>query len=325
MTPIHPVRWLDISQRVCRLKTVLFIFILAILSTANGASVGGDSQREASSPAAHDKRFWKAIIANDLSVPEGFTQTELAEELKKYIQSPDSEWRDDIAATIFTGWIAQKQTLPPDEVLSLSSEWTAQLHSRDFAPSDSTVGRTFSALMLAAVIYRDNQNPILDEAQYRRILRSGLDYLADEKDLRGYDERLGWIHATAHTADLLKFAARSRYFTQQDQSAVLDAIRNRMLSANGMFVRGEDERLARAVLSILNRRDFDAGGFHQWTQKLKTNLAFPKEVTIKALDRRQNVINLCTKLQVIAATQPNDAAGAQFASQELLRILENAF
>ena len=273
----------------------------------------------------HDKAYWQAIIKNDFAVPEGASPVALAEELKTYLKSPDPELRDDIAATIFTAWIAQKQTLPKEEVVKLSDEWIAQLRSEDFANSDATVGRTFSALMLAIVIYGDNQAPSLDEAQYRRVLHSGLTYLASEKDMRGYDPRLGWIHATAHTADLLKFAARSRYFTKQDQATMLAAIRQRMLTATTVFVRGEDERLARAILSILNRKDFDTEGFHSWTQSLKADLAFPKDITVEALDRRQNLINLCSKLEVIAAEQPDDAANAQIAKQEMLAILKTAF
>jgi len=279
----------------------------------------------AQAPAQHDKAYWQAIIKNDFAVPDGVSPVALAEELKAYLQSPDPEMRDEIAATIFTAWIAQKQLLPKEEVLKLSDEWITQLQSKDFSTIDATVARTFSALMLSFVIYGDNRTPSLNEEQYRRILQAGLTYLESEKDLRGYDPRLGWIHATAHTADLLKFSARSRYFTQQDQAIMLAAIRKRMLTATSVFVRGEDERLARAVLSILNRKDFDAESFRGWAQSLKADLTFPKEITVEALDRRQNLINLCSKLEVIAAEQPDDAAGAQIAKQEMLALLKTAF
>ena len=279
----------------------------------------------AQAPAPHDKAYWQAIIKNEFAVPPDDSASALAEELKTYLQSPDPEWRDEIAATIFTTWIAQKQSLPKEEVLKLSNEWIAELQSKDFATSDATVGRTFSALMLAIVIYGDNHTPTLDEAQYRRILQAGLTYLAREKDLRGFDPHLGWIHGTAHTADLLKFAARSRYFTQQDQATMLAAIRQRMLTAHGVFIRGEDERLARAILSILNRKDFDADGFRAWTQSLKSDLAFPKQISVEALDRRQNLINLCSKLEVVAAEQPDDAANAQLAKQSMLEVLKTSF
>jgi hypothetical protein len=34
-------------------------------------------------------------------------------------------------------------------------------------------------------------------------------YLRDERDLRGFDPKKGWMHATAHTADLLAELSRS--------------------------------------------------------------------------------------------------------------------
>lgn len=276
-------------------------------------------------PKSHDQAFWKTIIAHDFAVPSGASQVALAEELRSYLRSPDPEWRDDIAAIIFTAWIAQQQSLPPAEVNKLADEWMDQLHAESYSQSDATVARTFSALMLGIVVYGDNHKPMLEEAQYRRILRAGLEYLAREKDLRGYDARLGWIHATAHTADLLKFAARSRFFTRQDQATVLEAIRTRLQTASGVFVRGEDERLARAVLSILMRPDFDASAFREWLQRMKVDLGFPKAVTVDALDRRQNLVNLLSKLEVICAGQPADAAGPKLAKEDLIAVLKTIY
>jgi carboxypeptidase C (cathepsin A) len=48
-------------------------------------------------------------------------------------------------------------------------------------------------------------------------------YLRDERDLRGLEPRVGWIHATAHTADLLKFLARDGRLRPADQARLLDA------------------------------------------------------------------------------------------------------
>ena len=55
------------------------------------------------------------------------------------------------------------------------------------------------------------QKKLLDVGQRRE--NDALAYLAAELDLRGIEPRVGWIHATAHTADLLKFLARNPRFT----------------------------------------------------------------------------------------------------------------
>ena len=41
--------------------------------------------------------------------------------------------------------------------------------------------------------------------------------------MRGLEPGIGWIHATAHTADLLKFLARDGRFTVADQRRLLEA------------------------------------------------------------------------------------------------------
>jgi len=84
-----------------------------------------------------------------------------------------------------------------------------------------------------------------------------LTLLTAETDLRGWDPRQGWVHVTAHTADLLKFLARSRHLRPADQGRVLDAIATRLATAPVIFTYGEDERLAAVVVSLVRRPDFD--------------------------------------------------------------------
>ena len=58
-----------------------------------------------------------------------------------------------------------------------------------------------------------------------------MNYLKDEQDVRGFDARLGWLHSVAHTADLLKFLARSPHLQVQEQAVVLKAIADQAGSA----------------------------------------------------------------------------------------------
>ena len=67
--------------------------------------------------------------------------------------------------------------------------------------TDTVLLRSFSALDLSILAALELQDPVLDAAGYRRLLDDALAYLAAERDLRGIDSRVGWIHATAHAAD----------------------------------------------------------------------------------------------------------------------------
>jgi hypothetical protein len=63
--------------------------------------------------------------------------------------------------------------------------------------------RSFSALCLASLIRRELSTPFLGPQRFQALLADALEYLRQERDLRGFDPRKGSIHATAHTADLL--------------------------------------------------------------------------------------------------------------------------
>ena len=85
-----------------------------------------------------------------------------------------------------------------------------------------------------------------------------------ERDLRGYDAKKGWMHATAHTADLLKFLARNPRLSAADAARILNGIGAKIRDAGEVFAWGEDERLASAVLAVLRRGDLDVAAWTGW-------------------------------------------------------------
>ncbi|HET8966308.1 MAG TPA: DUF2785 domain-containing protein [Candidatus Acidoferrum sp.] len=217
----------------------------------------------------HDKSFWRAIAANKYQVPPGELGFVLAQELSGYLASPDPELRDDLAYSILTVWIVRQQQFSPEELVRLSEEWTANLRDGiGQRGTDSIFKRSFSALLLSSIAERELKTPFLGEVQYRKLLAATIDYLRDEKDLRGFDAAKGWVHSTAHTADLLAALAGNPLFTKQDQAAALNAIAQRLASASEVFTYGEQDRLANVVAVIASRSDFDLDGFKSWLADL---------------------------------------------------------
>ncbi len=121
--------------------------------------------------------------------------------------------------------------------------------------------RSFSALSLGVLAILDNEAPYLERDEFDGLLAAALEYLRNEKDVCSFDATMGWLHSVAHTADLLKFLARSRHLRVQQQGMVLSAITGKLRAVETVLVDGEDERLARAVLSIAARPDFDEAAF----------------------------------------------------------------
>ncbi|HEY6356511.1 MAG TPA: DUF2785 domain-containing protein, partial [Burkholderiaceae bacterium] len=94
-----------------------------------------------------------------------------------------------------------------------------------------------------------------------------------ERDLRGYVPGKGWGHATAHSADLLKFLSRSPRLRPAQQARIVNAIAERLRSAGQVFVWGEDARLAAALTSLARRADADPAPFDGWFQRLRAEHA----------------------------------------------------
>ena len=210
----------------------------------------------------HDRDYWRAIARNGYRVPESQQAFPLMRELSGYLGSPDSEMRDDLAYSILTTWTLHNKQLSAEELNSLADGWRANLRAQ--APGDAVLLRSFSALVLSGMAERDLKEPFLGVQRYRRLLDDALDYLGTERDLRGFDSSVGWIHATAHTADLLATLAANPLFKKEDQARVLNAIATRLSSAGEIFTFGEQDRLAFAAATIVKRKDFDPDVFSKW-------------------------------------------------------------
>ena len=106
--------------------------------------------------------------------------------------------------------------------------------------------------------------PFMEGSTFTAVLST----LKDERDLRGFDAVKGWIHATAHTADLLAALVRHPSFAQQDQAAVLRAIWRRLATADVVFAFSEQDRLANAIAAMAERQDFVEAGFESWLHEM---------------------------------------------------------
>lgn len=264
--------------------------------------------------APRPKAFWRDVVSRDFAVPPGTTAPALAAELSRELGNPDPEMRDDLATSILSTWI-DRRVLTPVALRALTTEWTGNLS----APGDGVLRRSFSALMLAAVITRDNAEPFLTGAEVAGIREAALAYLVAETDLRGYDDRLGWIHATAHTADLVRALIRSRSLPAGMQATMLDAVGRRLVTAPAVFTCGEDERLARAVAMLLIRDDFQLEPFTAWVTRMTAPSNAP--VSTATLAVSQNVKNMLAKLGVLLARQPTLPTGAAAARDAVLKAV----
>lgn len=283
--------------------------------------------------APRDPAFWRDIVKKDYAVPAGASAFGLIQELDDWTGSPDPELRDDLAFTLTAVWITYRPSVSSEQLIALLDRWrpglmrglqagaaspsaaasataaatgapanasgAARATGAGGAGSDDVLGRSFTALKLAVLAERDLTAPYLGTDRYHRLLDDALAYLRAETDLRGYESGKGWFHATAHTADLLKYLARNPLLTPADQARILDGVSARLASAPLVFTHGEQDRLAQTLVSIVRRDDFDAAGFTAWVTKMReVNAARLKTRPLEpaVLNARQNDLHLMEAL-----------------------------
>jgi hypothetical protein len=238
----------------------------------------------------HDRAFWQTIAHNKYAVPEHESAEALSQELSALLASPDPELRDDLAYSILTRWIYRRNLLSTGKLIALTDEWRANLKSGlGESGTNSVLERSFSALCLSSMASREAKSPFMGAERYHRLVAEAVSYLQAERDLRGYDATLHWIHATAHTADLLGALADGPLLTKQEESAILSAIATRLAATREVYTQGEQDRLAAAAVAVIHRPDFEASTFEPWLAGIQNeDRQVWSATTLESLARYQN-------------------------------------
>jgi hypothetical protein len=213
--------------------------------------------------APHDRAYWLAVVKSGYAVPERADAFELLVEMNELLGSADPVLRDQVAYEAAARWIYRDRKLSTAELQRLLALWSGNLSSPGTADA-AVLRRSFSALNLSLLAALDNVAPFMTQAEFDRLLRDGLSYLRRERDMRGYEPGTGWFHATAHTADLLKFLARSPRLPAGAQADILEAVTDECIDAGGVFVWAEDGRLGQVVRSLARRADAEPAAFDAW-------------------------------------------------------------
>ena len=272
----------------------------------------------------HDRDFWRDITKHHYEVPKGESAPVLAEELSAMLASSDPELRDDLAYSILSRWMYRGK-LNADDLRKLADEWVVNLKDGiGEAGTNSVLKRSFSALCLTSIAERDLKAPFLGESRYHQLVAAALDYLQSELDLRGYDAKVGWIHATAHTSDLLQALAGNSMLTADEEARILDGIALRLSSAPEVYSQGEQDRVAQAVVAVIRRPDFKADLFDAWLAHLKDEdeKTWAEPLTPQTLARYQNHTYMLQALAVRLELEPESSKIAGW-RQQLLTLLKN--
>lgn len=201
-----------------------------------------------------DKTFWLSLPQNQFALPAGHDIGTLTDQLFSHLSSVDPELRDDIAYVTYANWLKQGHYplgVIRAHITRLFGNLQRGLGERD---TDGVFLRSFSALFLAEITHNNNKKPQFELHETAELLNHALAYLASERDPRGFVPVKGWAHALAHTADWLMVLAKNPQLDSASLLRILVGIAAKLRgSSDWVYLHGEDDRLANAVLSVLKR------------------------------------------------------------------------
>jgi hypothetical protein len=212
--------------------------------------------------------YWNQVQAGGLAVPTDRPLGDLTAELTRMLGSADPADRDGTAYPTLSTWIGRG--VYDDLLTGLGDGMAAGLQvgvGED--GTDAVFRRSFSALVLAECIARDNGRPLLSGG---KVLDWGdriATWLLRERDLRGWVPGKGWAHAVAHGADALGTLAESPHLYTPELTVVLDVIADRvLLPVETLFTAGEPDRLASATMKVLRRNLVPLRVLEPWIARL---------------------------------------------------------
>jgi hypothetical protein len=204
---------------------------------------------------------WAQVRDTDYAVPSDRSLDELVAELVGMLRSPDPAVRDRQAYSILATWI-DRGVLSGRQLRALGDEMVPRFSDNEIQ------ARTFTPLILdvivsAAGVFEPSWVPPFERW-----------YVAEE-DLRGYDEKLGWLHAVAHGADLLGTLG---LHPAVEPVQMLRLGIGRLLTPTSYVLRDmEDDRLGYALAATLTREDLSDTDATSWLDPALRALSQPVE------------------------------------------------
>lgn len=212
--------------------------------------------------------YWQQVMAAGLPVPTDRPLDDLTAELTALLGSADPAERDGTAYPTLATWIDRGVY---DDLLAglgdgMASGLAVGLGERE---SDGVFRRSFSVLVLADCVARDNARGLLPGL---KILEWGdrvSAWYLRENDTRGYVPGKGWAHAVAHGADALGSLAQSPHLGTPELTVLLDVIADRLLlPTDRLLTAGEPDRMAQATLRILRRNLVPLSVMEAWVARI---------------------------------------------------------
>lgn len=213
--------------------------------------------------------YWDQVQAADFEVPADRPLDDLTAELTTMLGSTQPEVRDGTAFPALATWI--DRGVYDDLLVGLGDGMVAGLFvGLGENGTDTVFRRSFSSLILATCLERDNQEHLLPAGKVLEWGDRAAAWFLDERDTRGFVPDKGWAHAVAHGADTIGALGESPHLGGPEHGLLLDILAERLLQqpADEPLLCGEPDRIAAAAMQILRRDTLDTDVLEPWVHRL---------------------------------------------------------
>ncbi|GHO44452.1 DUF2785 domain-containing protein [Ktedonospora formicarum] len=243
---------------------------------------------------ADDKQLLRSIVNNDYVIPKAIDSFEFAQALLKQLGSSDEELRDEFSYMILARGILEQNKLTGEQLEQLLGQVLSDKHlfyHIGEAGNDTVFMRSFSNLIIAAILYTDASKPTLSKQHIQQVKQALTRYAQEEKDWRGYIEGKGWSHSMAHLADALDIYAQHPHTTGENRKDVL-VLLSQLIKNSAPLFSEEDVRLATVAYHIILGKQVDTEFIKNWLQACSVQ----RGADIRSWRRATNVKNFLRSL-----------------------------
>lgn len=237
----------------------------------------------------------RRIRANDYNLGDCEMASDYLDLMLKYIGDPEPELRDNLIYTTFAYWIEEKKYFSDEELYHLLNILISEnylFYNIGNENDDSVLRRSFSVLSINPILCVHIDKPFLDEDMMLKTKTSLIRYLNEEKDLRGYDNEKGWMHALAHVADGFNVLLACKGITEDTCKELLLSIEGKLVEGSYFFTAEEDERLVTVIYyNIIEDKLLSDSYICSWIAGLSKVLEINDKITrFKAKVNTKNLI-----------------------------------
>lgn len=199
-------------------------------------------------------------------ITDDIERNNLARQFVACLASTDPEIRDGVGYEAYFTWLRGSLLTTETQLFLFEQLVTDIQHAK---ADKHGVYLPFAVLALSEVVRVDRVKPYLTDKQRHKVVSVVSEYLANTQDYRGFDDRNGWRHSVAHSADVLLQLALNKQITKPQLDIMLNAIAAQVVPANSHFyIYGEAKRLALPMLYILIRDEHSLAQWHNWLAKI---------------------------------------------------------